>query len=343
MRIQFIGQGVVAFQQQTGQALAASGNTITPMRATMLARFIHIFLSPLLVFGLVFFPEMGLAGAALGGIIANGCGMLVNARALFLGTSLLHLRWEDYRFDPAIVRQIVKIGGPAAINGMERTMAQLILVVLVSPFGDTALAAFTLTRRIEMFTNLGSQGFGMASGVIVGQSLGAGKPERARATVLWATGYVVTIKAIVVSFLFFFPQVVLGLFTDEADVLAVASKWVRIGVLAFFAMGVGQVAMQSYQTAGDTLFPALVTLIAFWAIELPLAYLLSQETGLGQYGVAWAMLIAMSSRLLFLVPYFFTGRWMRARVFATSSGPPPAAPAVTVAATAQSSEASAGS
>ena len=74
--------------------------------------------------------------------------------------------------------------------------------------------------------------------------------------------------------------------------------------------------MQSYQGAGDTLFPAFVTLIAMWVVEVPLAYFLSTaDLGLGQYGIAVAVVIAACTRLLLLIPYFFIGRWMRVKVF----------------------------
>jgi putative MATE family efflux protein len=315
MRVQFMGQGVLAFQQLSGQALAAAGDTITPMKATMVARALHMVLSPFLVFGLLGFPEIGLAGAAAAAMVANGVGLCLNLRSLFRGTSRLHLRFSDYRIDPRLLWQLIKIGGPAAVNGAERSIAQLVLVGLVTPFGDNALAAYTLTRRVEMFANLGSQGFGQASGIIVGQNLGAGKPDRARKTVLWATGYVVIVKAIFTTFVFFFPQVLLSLFTRDAEFLDLASQWVRIQVFGYLAMGVAQVMMQSFMTAGDTLFPMFVTLITIWGVQQPLAYFLSDNLGMGQFGIAWAVTLAMASRLFFFIPYFYWGRWLRIKVF----------------------------
>src|SRR6185295_15751585 len=104
---------------------------------------------------------------------------------------------------------------------------------------------------MEMFVNLGSQGLGQASGIIVGQSLGAGKQSRARQTVIWATGYVLGIKGLVTLFVFAFPTLVLGIFAHDAELLALASMWVRIQAVGYLALGVSQVAMQSFQTAGD--------------------------------------------------------------------------------------------
>jgi putative MATE family efflux protein len=186
MRIQFMGQGFMSFQQLFSQALVASGDPITPMRAHICARLVHGFLSPALVFGFWILPDFGIAGAATANATGNAVAFGINAHALFTGRSRLHLRWSNYRLDTRLIRQIIRIGIPAAVNGAERSVAQLILVAFVTPFGDNALAAFTLSRRVEMFANLGSQGFGQASGVIVGQNLGAGKPDRAKQTIYWA-------------------------------------------------------------------------------------------------------------------------------------------------------------
>jgi putative MATE family efflux protein len=311
MRIQFMGQGILGLQMYTGNSLAAAGDTITPMRSTMVSRGLQMLMSPFLVFGLAGVPELGLVGLSLASSLANIAGLVMNTRALLTGTSRLHLRLSEYRLDPRMMLQMVKVGGPAAITGAERSIAQLIVVGLVTPFGDSALAAYTLTRRLEMFVNLGSQGLGQASGIIVGQSLGAGKPERAKHTVLWATGYVLAIKGSVTAFVFLFPGVVLGVFAHDAELLELASLWVRIQAIGYLGLGVSQVAMQSFQTAGDTLVPMLVTLLSIWGVQQPLAYILPDHFGLGQLGIAWAITIAVMVRPLCYIPYFVWGPWMR--------------------------------
>jgi putative MATE family efflux protein len=325
MRVQFAGQGIMGFQQLFAHALMASGDPITPMRAHIVSRVSHGALSPLLVFGLGGLPELGIAGAAVAAALGNALALAMVTYALMNGRNSLHLKFSEYTIDPKLIWQIVKIGGPAAVNGAERSIAQLLLVAFVTPFGDNALAAFTLTRRVEMFANLGSQGFGQASGVIVGQNLGAGNYSRARSTILWALGFVMSIKSVLTILLFIFPSVFLSLFTRDPELLAIASTWVRIQCLGNLALGPGNVFMQSFMTAGATVYPMLVTLFALWIIELPLAYLLSQPLGMGQLGIPWAVTVASLARPACHIPYFLSGRWMRARVFA--DGAPPGAQA----------------
>ena len=315
MRLQFAGQGFFAFQGLAGQALAAAGDTLTPMRSTLVTRVTKILLSPLLIFGVFGLPELGLVGAAIATMVGNCAGMVMNLRNLFLGRSRLHLRPSDYRLDARTMWQLLRIGIPASINGMERALAQILLVGLVAPFGDTALAAFTLTRRVEMFANLGGQGLGQASGTIVGQSIGAGRPERAKTTVMWAAGYAVAVTGTFSVIVFIFPHAFLSIFTSDPALLAEATIWLRIQCAGYVVTGLGNILTQSFMTAGDTGFPAFVTLATIWGVQQPVAYVLSRTADLDQYGIAWAVVIALASRLVIYVPYFFSGRWLRIRVF----------------------------
>ena len=315
MRILLIGQTVIGFQSLAGQSLSAAGDTLTPMRAAVVARVIHLAASPTLMFGLVGMPEMGLAGAALGTVLSHLVSLVIVLSALFRGSSRLHLRLRDFSFDGATVWRLLKIGGPASINGMERTLAQLFMVRLVAPFGDVAVAAFSITRRVENFAQMGSRGLGMASGIIVGQSLGAGKPERAKETIRWAAMYVAIITAAFSGLLIAFPVGFLTLFTRDPAFLEVARTWLVIAAAGYVGLALGQVAQQSFQTAGDTVMVMLITLGTMWGLELPLAWYLTRSTDVGQFGVAWAMLAAMAARPVIYVPYYYWGRWLRVRMF----------------------------
>ena len=315
MRIHLIGQGVMSFQMLANHALSAAGDTLTPVRAIAVGRIIHLILSPVLMFGLVGMPQMGLAGAAVGTVVAHAVSVAILLSILFRGTSRLHLRLGDYRFDGPLVQRLLKIGWPASITGMERSLAQLFLIRLVAPFGDIAVAAFTVTRRVEMFAQMGSHGLGMASGVLVGQNLGAGKPERAKQTIRWAATYVALMNAALSGLIIAFPVIFLSLFSRDQEFLAVARTWLIIAAAGYVGLALGQVFQQSFQTAGDTLAVMLITLGTMWGLELPLAWYLTRSTEVGQLGVAWAMLATMLVRPLIYVPYYYWGRWMRVRVF----------------------------
>jgi putative MATE family efflux protein len=313
MRVQFIGQGTMAYRMMSGAALQASGDTITPMKATTVSRIIHIGLSPALVFGFGPFPELGLVGAAWANIAAQSSGAAMNFRSLFSGTSKLHLTFKGYHPDRKVLLQIVKTGWPASITMAERNFANLLLFGLVSPYGATTLAAFSLTRRVEMLAMMGAMGMGQSAGVMVGQNLGAGKPERAKKTVAWALLFVTAMSASIVIWMVIFPEAFLRIFNNDQELLNEASHWLRIQALGYFVMGTGMVFQQSYNTAGDTMVPMLTTLISIWGVQRPLALLLP-KLGLEEFGIAWAIVIGMAVRLMIYLPYYFHGRWLRVKL-----------------------------
>lgn len=336
MRWQFVASATMAFVMMGGSVLQAAGDTMTPMKAQVVTRIIHLILSPLLMFGLWIFPNWGLAGAAIANAISQLAGAAMNFHALFTGTSRLHLTFRGFYFDWPLLGRMARIGAPASVTGMERALAQLILVGLVTPFGDVALAAYSLTSRVQMIANMGSMGVGQAAGIMVGQNLGAGKPERAKSAVLWSIGYTMAIKAVVLGLIVAFPTLFLSIFSHDKELVATSTTWLYIQAVGFFAMGASMVFMQSFNTAGDTMMPMFVTLISMWGVQQPLAIMLSGAAAdwtifgwavpiptvanLGQYGIAWAIVIAMAARLLIYVPYFFWGPWTKKEILAGGRG-----------------------
>jgi putative MATE family efflux protein len=315
MRVTFMGQAIIGFSVLTAHALGAAGDTLTPMKASIVMRAVHIALSPILMFGLLGAPHLGLVGAALANIISQAIAVAILVWVLFSGRSRLHLTLRGYRPERAILRRILAVGLPASVTGMERAFAQLLLLGLIAPFGDVAVALFALSRRIEMFSHAGTQGFAQASGTIVGQSIGRGRPERAVQTVQWACGFAAAVNVVLTILIALFPVVVLSVFTRDTELLDLGRPWLLIQTVGYTAIGVSLVASHSLQTAGATVYVMLVTIGAMWGIEFPLAYFLSRGTELGPYGVAWAMVIAMLARPLLYLPYFKSGRWLRIRMF----------------------------
>jgi putative MATE family efflux protein len=314
LQLQFVGVGIQGFRATAGGALLASGDVITHVQSTLASRIIHLVLTPFLVFGWFGAPEMGVAGAAAANIVGQLVGVAWNLRALHSGRTRLHLRLSAYRIDIPMIWRIVRIGVPAAITQAERGISEIALLWIISPFGATTIAAFSLTRRLERMTNVGSNGMGKASGVLVGQNLGAGRPDRARTAVKWAVIYVTAVRGTAGGLLIIFPAFFIAPFSGDAAFVEVATVWVRIQAVAGIALGAGQVFQQSFNIAGDTLAPMLVTLASVWALEVPMAFVLSRFTPAEAYGVAIAIALAMFFRLALYGGYYTTGRWLRVRV-----------------------------
>ncbi|MCH8973564.1 MAG: MATE family efflux transporter [Chloroflexi bacterium] len=314
LQYQFAGSAIQGWRKSAEATLQAAGDALTPMKATLVARGLHIVITPFLIFGWFGAPEMGIAGAAAANIIAQAVGFVWNIYALFAGNAPLRLSLRGYRLDVPLMGRMLKIGLPASGTQLERGLSELMLVRLVAPFGDIPLAAYALTRRLERLTHIGSMGMGRASGILVGQNLGAGSIERAKRTVRWAVGYVLVIRGLAGIVLLLIPAVFISIFNQDPAFIIVAVIWIRIQAVSGMLLGGGQVLQQSFNVAGDTLAPLLITFMSMWVLEVPAAFVLSQFTPLGQYGIPVAIGLAMFLRLGLYAAYYRTGRWTRVKV-----------------------------
>lgn len=314
MRIMFVGSVAMSFRMMAEGIMQSSGDTVTPMRVNIFFRLFHVVLAPFLVFGLWIFPQMGVAGAAATNVISQGLGGTIGFWILFTGRSRLRLTLKNFSIDFGIIWRIVKIGIPGAIMTMERSLADLILVWLMAPFGTLAVAGHTLIHRLEAILRMPCMGLGHGSGVLVGQNLGARKPKRAEKSG-WLAGGLAEGYALIISVVILvWAEGVISIFNAEPEVVQLASAFLRIAATGYLFMGLYFVMQNSISGAGDTLPPMLITLLNFWMLQIPLAYLLPRFTGLGVYGVRWAIVAGWIIAAAAYSVYFRLGRWKHKKV-----------------------------
>ncbi len=314
MRIMFIGSLFMSLRIMTETVMESSGDAVTPMRVAMFFRFFHVALAPFLIFGWWIFPRLGVSGAALTNVFSQSLGAAIGLWFLFSGRTWLRLTLRGFRLDPSMIWRIVKIGVPATITGMERSLANLVMVGLIVPFGTLAVAAHSLCRRIGSFLHMPTTGLGMASGVLAGQNLGAGQPERAERTGWQAVGLVTVVMLIASVATLFWAEGMVKIFNAEPGLVEIAATFLMIQIVGYMVFGLAAALAQCLNGVGDTMITMLVTLVAMWGVEVPLAFFLSRYTDLGVYGVRWAMVIALVLRALTYAIYFRMGRWKRKTV-----------------------------
>lgn len=314
MRIQFVGAVAMSFRIVVEAIMQASGDTVTPMKISIFYRAVHVGLAPVLIFGLWIFPEMGTSGAAVTNIVSQSLGFIIGLWFLMTGRSRLTLDFKDFRIDLPVIWRIIRIGFPALVSGIQRTMSQFLIMYLVSPFGTLAVAAHTVNQRIEMFFMMPSMSFGQSAGVLAGQNLGAGKPERAEKGAWIAVAIIEGFMAIGAVVLLLWAEPIVRIFNNEPELVAIAATFLRIAVVGYVTIGFMGVLTQALSGAGDTMPTMIVSLVTMWCLTLPLAYFLPQWTDLGVYGVRWAMVTGMVFPGIVLGIYFRLGRWKRKQV-----------------------------
>ena len=193
------------------------------------------------------------------------------------------------------MRSVLRLSGSGTFQILIGTASYVGLVRILSVFGSDALAGYTIGIRVILFALLPAFGISNAAATMVGQNLGAGRPDRAERAV-WTAAFYSMIFLGAVGLLFFFgARPIAGLFTDDPAVLPFAVSCLRIVSLGFLFYGVGMVLTQSFNGAGDTWTPTLINLGVFWLWEIPLAWWLAVHAGLGPRGVFIALMVAYST------------------------------------------------
>jgi putative MATE family efflux protein len=314
MRILFVGMIAMSFRTIAEGIMQASGDTVSPMKITIGYRLFHIALCPFLVFGLWIFPKLGVSGAAVTNVFSQSLGTAFCLWFLFSGRTRLKLDLKDFRIDPGMIWRIIKIGFPAMLSGMQRNLSQFFIVFLVAPYGTAAVASHTINQRMDMIIMMPAMAFGMSSGVLMGQNLGARKPDRAEKSAWYAIG-LVEIWAVVASLAILFgAEGIVKIFNSEPAVVETASTFLRIAAAGYFVIGFQGVTMNALAGAGDNI-PSMVTnILAIWLVAMPLAFFLPKITDLGVFGIRWGMVAGVIVPALVLTMYFRLGRWKTRKV-----------------------------
>ena len=286
-----------------------AGDAAIAMRVLWLANAINIALGPCLIFGLGPFPKMGVTGAALATTIGRGTGVLYQIYRLTRGDARVAVRRIHLALKPAIMASLIRLSGSGTFQVLVGTASYIGLVRIVSTFGSAALAGYTIAIRLVIFCLLPSWGLSNAAATMVGQSLGAGKPERAERAVWIASGYNMAVLGSVGVLFIILANPIVGLFTHDPTAAPTGALALRTMSFGFLFYALGMVLTSAFNGAGDTWTPTWINLACFWAFEIPLAYVLARMLGVGPFGVFFAITVGYSSFAVVSAVLFRRGRW----------------------------------
>jgi len=314
LRIFFISLVLYYVIDGLGAIFRASGDTKSPTIAYATATIINIILDPLLIFGVGPFPKMGVTGAAVATFISVVICFLILLFMLFKGRLEFPLTgW--YRLKPHLgtMLRIFKIGLPISLQNLTFVMVYWFIVQMVHQYGDAAGAAMGIGNRLESLSYLVAFGFSIASSTMVGQNLGAGKPDRAEKCA-WGAVSIIIAETLTVSVLFLtIPSAIASIFTQDPQTQAIAKDYLMILGLSQVFMGIEIVLEGSFSGAGDTIPPMSVS-IPGSILRLPIAYYLCFTVGLGINGIWWSLTITSVLKAIVLFFWFRRGLWKKKKV-----------------------------
>ncbi|MFO8034513.1 MAG: MATE family efflux transporter [Candidatus Bipolaricaulota bacterium] len=299
--------------------LEGTGDTITPMKLKIASVLLNIVLDPLLIFGWFLFPEMGIAGAAVATVVSRLASATVGVYILVSGRRGLTVRPRHLVPRPSLIKQVVRIGTPAALGTSAVAVAMTVMTSIVAAFGTYALAAWGVGNRVLSLIRMPSMGFARATGVLVGQHLGADQPRAASRSAWTGVAVNVGIMALVVLAFQFGAGLIMRLFSQDIEVIEIGAQYLRWGAAAYGLLAIQQVLGGALDGAGQTMQKMLFLLLSMWALQIPLSVVFSANLGLGVNGVWYAVFVAKLVGASAIALWFLRGTWQR-KVIAHQAG-----------------------
>jgi len=313
-RIALGGSGAIMMLFLNNAIFRGAGDAAIAMRLLWVSNIINLILDPCLIFGLGPFPRLGVTGAALATFTGRSIGVLYQFYRLARGTERLPSLARHLRVNLAVLWRLVRVSITGILQFAIAHTSWIGLVRIVSTFGAAALAGYTIAIRIVIFVILPSWGLSNAAATLVGQNLGAGKPDRAESSV-WRTGlYNMIFLGGVGVILIIFAEPIVRLFTHDSEVLPLAASCLRILSYGNIGYAYGMVMLQAFNGAGDTVTPTWVNLFGFWFLEIPVAYWLAIPMNLRSKGVFFSIVIAEGMIAVAGILLFRRGRWKKQKI-----------------------------
>lgn len=314
MTISLASNSVIMLLFIINSVFRSSGDAATAMKVLWLGNIINIILDPCFIFGLGPFPEMGVEGAAVATLTGRGIAVIWQFIILFRGHKRIKIRSGHFIPDLHIISSLLKLSLGGIGQNIIGTASWIIMVRIISVFGSVVVAGYTIAIRIVLFALLPSSGISNASSTLVGQNLGAGKPDRAEKAA-WNIGWVNSVLMGGIGIvLVLWPEPFIRFFIKDPAVVAAGCPALQIISAGFVSYGLGMVMIGAINGAGDTFTPTKIFLFVYWIIEIPLAWLLAKPAGMDENGVYYA--IVFCETLLTLISWlvFRRGKWKERHV-----------------------------
>ena len=315
-RIMLGGNVVIILLFLINGIFRGAGNASIAMKSLWIGNIFNIILDPLLIFGIWFFPEFGVTGAAIATTTGRTIGVIYQIYHLKKATGILEIKAHHFKPDLKIIRGLTSIASPATFQFIIASASWIFLAAMVARYGSEASAGYQTAIRLIIFFILPAWGMSNAVATLVGQNLGANLPERAEQSVNITAKYNAVFMAFVTLVFMLFADPLVRIFIPDVETEQIKYAILSLQIISsgYIFYGIGMVATQAFNGAGDTKTPTWVYFFGFWVFQVPFAYLLHQYSSLGATGIFIAVPVAETLMAVVAYVLFRRGKWKEVKV-----------------------------
>jgi putative MATE family efflux protein len=298
----------------TASALRGAGDTRTPLLIGILMNVVNVIGNYVLIFGKLGFPALGVTGSATASVIAFSTGAVVSIVVLVQRWSVLALHGLSLRPRVRDLRRVLSIGFPTALEQALMQVGFILFLAIAARYGTSAVAAYFIGVRILALSFLPGFGFSAAASTLVGQNLGALRPDGAERSGWEASRLAVIMMSIAGAVIFVLARPIAQAFIDDPRVIADAVVFIRVLAACQPLMAADFTLGGALRGAGDTTFPLVTVIIAFYGARLGFAYSAAAIFSLGLPWVWSALFGDYIARATLKAWRFHSGRWKTIKV-----------------------------
>ncbi len=277
---------------QANAIIRSSGNSMYPMMILIVSNVINAIVTPLLIFGIGPFPELGIFGAALGTSIAQFLGSIIAFYILLSDNTPVKLTFKKFKVDLSVFYRILKVGIPASLQLIIVSINSIVIMRVCTEFGEDVLTTYMMGIRVDLLVYMSIFATGASMEIISGQNLGAGKIER---IFKYFRSGVKQLSLILFGFglaVFFGGQYFGMIFTDDAAIIGYLKNYLRITAFTYIPFAIGILSIRIISGAGAYFKSLLIVGTALIGIQIPAILLLAFNTPLGELGIWFGILIS---------------------------------------------------
>jgi putative MATE family efflux protein len=294
-----------------GGILTGAGDATTPLLLMLLQISVSLVAEWILIFGHWGAPALGVRGVALGVAIGHATALVAGFAVLFRGRARIHLRRRHLRPDPAVIRRILALSGPPALQMLGNLFLTFAFLRMTGAFGEQVQTAYAIGLRLGMIVPMLCFPLATACATIVGQSLGAGDVARAKRAVVVGLLVHGSIMMCFAVGTWIFRGDIMELLSDDPEVIRIGSEYLQFAAGSFAFWAFYFIFFRVLQGAGDMVVPMLISLGTAFVVTVPLAFLLAFHWKMGPTGLWIAFLTSNAVLTTATALWMATGRWTR--------------------------------